>query len=166
MKKEYICKQELIEQIRLMLNRTSLGEIRATTDISIGTVCSLINDMATYTDEDIINSKAEEANPCEYLSMERAAPWNSDTYPLEYKYFCTKDGKKKELGSQKEQCRECLCCGMEKPVEVAMSLKDFCIGMEERALHMVFEEKWDSVSKQIYIAGTNHNFSKEKNKNG
>lgn len=48
MKEEYICKQDLLNQLNLMLNRTSLGEVTANTDISVGSVCSLINDMEPH----------------------------------------------------------------------------------------------------------------------
>ena len=33
------------------------------------------------------------------------------------------------------------------------SLKDFCLGMTEDELDLTFQDKWDSLSKQIYKDG-------------
>lgn len=30
------------------------------------------------------------------------------------------------------------------------SMKDFCLGMTEHELDLIFQDKWDSLSKQIY----------------
>lgn len=34
------------------------------------------------------------------------------------------------------------------------SLKDFCLGMTEQELDLTFQDKWDSLTKQIYKDGT------------
>lgn len=34
------------------------------------------------------------------------------------------------------------------------SIKDFCLGKTEQELDAIFQDKWDSLSKQIYNAGT------------
>lgn len=46
---------------------------------------------------------------CKYYSQEDVTPWHGDVFDHpEYKFFCTKNGQKKELIYPAVQCRKCL----------------------------------------------------------
>ena len=76
MENEYICKQDLIKQFNELLNKTNLGEITCTTDISVGEVASLIEDMTVYTKKDLKYQEVKEF-------LEPFRDYNTHNEPIE-----------------------------------------------------------------------------------